>query len=177
MAPPAPISVSRRAAHSPRVPGDTVLHLAVRAAINDAAGEEAPAEAGAPSMLDLLLARDSAPGFAEAQCLHNGEGHMPLHIAAMNGSVAVCDGLLKAKHADSLINEVSLGKGEYANGQWGKKNASGTIERLKSVGSTVLHMAVQALHVPLFRYWPAGQLVVGGGAGGGPSGVSGVGGV
>ena len=44
--------------------------------------------------------------------------------------------LLAAVKPTGLVNAVSLKKGELHNGQWGKKNAQGKIERLSSAGST-----------------------------------------
>ena len=74
---------------------------------------------------------------------------MPLHIAAGGGgarpNAAICEKLLRAAKPSGLINAVSLHKGELHNGQWGKKDADGQIQRLSAAGSTALHLAVQAL--------------------------------
>jgi ankyrin repeat protein len=70
--------------------GDTLLHLAVQAAVGEPVGKE-PVEFGNTAMLDLLLQHDSAKGFAKAQRAHNDAGLMPLHIAVSRGNVAVCE--------------------------------------------------------------------------------------
>ena len=114
--------------------GNTILHLAVQAAPNSSA------------VLDLLLKHDSVTGFAKAMRLHNDAGFMPLHVAAARGNEAVCAKLLQAPAVQRTISAVSLKKDEQHNGQWGKKNAAGKIERLSSANATALHLAVQVLH-------------------------------
>ena len=133
--------------------GDTMLHLAVKAATGKSVsgevvkeGDEVQMRVRGSTTLDVLLANDTATGFVTAQRLHNREGEMPLHIAASDGNVAVCEGLLQAKHPAGLVNAVALKKGGLHNGQWGRKNADGELERLPSEGSTALHMVVQLLH-------------------------------
>ena len=136
--------------------GDTILHLAVQTAMGEPVGdapliEEVGLESrqGNPAILDLLLNFDSLNGFETAQRLHNDAGLMPLHIAAGGGdappNAAICAKLLRATKPAGLINAVSLRKGDLHNGQWGKKNSDGQIERLSAAGSTALHLAVQAL--------------------------------
>ena len=132
--------------------GDTMLHLAVMTAVGDPLGD-APlvqevwekANHGNSLMLDILLRHDQSPGFAKAQRLHNDAGKMPLHVAASRGNASVCEALLQANAPRGLINAVDLQRDELHNGQWGKKNATGQIERLSAAGSTSLHMAVQFL--------------------------------
>jgi hypothetical protein len=46
-----------------------------------------------------------------------------------------------------LINAVTLKKDKLHDGQWGKKNADGEIERLLLVGTTALHLAVQVRNI------------------------------
>jgi ankyrin repeat protein len=133
--------------------GDTILHLAAKAAsgevlkpLVDEEFDEVKARVHGSTILDLLLAHDSAKGFAEAQALHNDAGFMPLHIVASDGNLAACEGLLRATHPDGLVDMISLERGEYQSGQWGKKNSQGKLERLASAGSAPLHMVVQLMH-------------------------------
>ena len=132
---------------------DTILHLAVKAATGEVLGDEPMVEevadqtrTGNLSMLDLLLKHDTAVGFQKAQRAHNKAGQVPLHIAAAGGNAAICDALLQANAPRGLVNIVSIQNDELHNGQWGKKNANGELERLSSAGSTALHQAVQLLH-------------------------------
>ena len=136
--------------------GNTILHLAVQAALGDIIGDEplieepgAPASGAPPqssAVLDLVLKHDSVKGFANAMRLHNDAGFMPLHVAADRGNEAVCSKLLQVPAVQRTISAVSLKKDEQHNGQWGKKNAAGKIERLSSANATALHLAVQFLH-------------------------------
>ena len=119
--------------------GDTVLHLAVQAAVEDSDVK------ATTTMLDMLL-KDGSMALARAQRTHNDQGMMPLHIAAQGGNAAVCEALLQASQP-SLINAVALQKDGLHNGQWGKKDASGKIVPLPSAGSTPLHLVVQVMHM------------------------------
>ena len=122
--------------------GNTILHLAVENALNDDGDDPRTYPP-----LDLLLKRHlSAKGFAQAQCLRNDRGLMPLHIAAGAGCLAICRALLQASAPTGLVNSVAFFKDKQYSGQWGKKNAEGKIERLPSADKTALHFIVQVLH-------------------------------
>jgi len=99
--------------------------------------------------LELLLRSAEGPaatGFVKAQRLHNDAGLLPLHVAVTAGDATIAKALLEAKRPSGLVNAPALLKDSTHNGQWGKKNSEGKIERLSSVGSTALHLAVQDLH-------------------------------
>ena len=140
--------------------GDTILHLAVKAATGDelvdADGDpivsenvsNEPPGPEARTMLDLLLKHAATQkGFPKAQILHNKTGKAPLHIAASRGNAALTEALLDTRLIPSgLVDLVALQKDDLHNGQWGKKNEDGKLELLSKSGSTSLHFAVQILH-------------------------------
>ena len=136
--------------------GETMLHLAAKAAMGEALeplvqAPGAPQPTANTACLDLLIEHAQGLGarsFAEAQKLHNDDGLLPIHVCAKAGSAAICAKLIRAvpaPQAAALLEARTMQKGELHNGQWGKKNAAGKIERLNSAGQTALHLAVEVL--------------------------------
>lgn len=80
--------------------------------VEERAGEEdVQWEAPSDLLLGILLKHAPPAGLAKAQLIHNGAGHMPLHIAAAGGSAAVCESLLRSANsgtAAALINTVAM---------------------------------------------------------------------
>lgn len=92
--------------------GDTVLHLAVQAAVGDTPVAVSEVQGTSPSatktVLDLLLEHSAAKGFAKAQRLHNDAGFMPLHIAARRGNNVVCEALLQVSQVRGKSGKSSV---------------------------------------------------------------------
>ena len=131
--------------------GDTILHIAVMSAVAPEGSEGATKLERATMLRALLKHHQGAKGFGAALMLRNDAGFMPLHIAAglddAPADFSVCEALLGASPRPSaMLNAVTQRRDEYTNGQWGKKDAAGKIERIDDCGSTALHAAVQALH-------------------------------
>jgi len=134
--------------------GETSLHLAVKAAMGDHLGDEplieeegdapaSPSPEAAACLHSLLRNAKSAHKLVAAQHLHNDEGLMPIHVAASREDGPICEVLLLA---DAPVNAQTLNRDEQHNGQWGKKNEAGKVERLATTDKTALHLVVDRLH-------------------------------
>lgn len=153
--------------------GETILHLAVQAALGDIISDDPLIEemdrqlqamlpkglvleetekaalrgdvhnGPSPAALGLIFKHAKSRSIAAAQRLHNKAGMLPLHLAAGHGDLALCESLLAA---DAPVDARTQCRDEQHSGQWGKKNGRGEIEQLDASDKTALHMAMELLH-------------------------------
>ena len=127
--------------------GDTPLHLAVKFAVGDPPVPLVE-EMNAPDVMNsttltTILSFPSPKGLAAAHFCRDGDGLMPIHVAASKGDVAVCALLLRS---GASVNGAAQRVDELHNGQWGKKDGkSGAIVKLEAADKTPLHHAVGLL--------------------------------
>lgn len=151
--------------------GETMLHLAVQAALGDILSDEpmieemnrqleamlpkglvldkeadkAAQSTPTPSSdaLGLVFKHAKSRSIAAAQRLHNKAGLLPIHIAVGRGDLDLCEALLAA---DAPVDARTQQRDELHSGQWGKKNGQGQIEQLDASDKTALHLAMDLLH-------------------------------
>lgn len=145
------------------IDGSTRLHRAVGAALGKWVGGEpliedmdtrATSESKLLSTLGSSLLRHqrhSASALEAAQQMYNKDGLLPLHVAVMNGSVAICGMLLQAGAA---VNAYTLRRAwtfhSYDGttlhcGYWVERDEGGHIKRLQPTDRTALHLAIDLL--------------------------------
>lgn len=134
---------------------NTVLHNAVKVALlqDDVVGEGAlidldvsePTASEMATKLGELLSRQPAASLASIQRLHNGAGQLPFHIAVEEGSVEICEALLKAGapvNACTLRPASSMPAHGHMCGHWARRDKHGHVIPLDPTDQTALHLAV-----------------------------------
>ncbi len=118
------------------------------AALGDAIGDEPVVDAvsvgeshcfsNMSASLEAMLRHSSAH---KAQRLRNLDGQMPIHLAAAQGHVPICEALLEA---GAPVNACTMRRDEYHSGNWGKQTEDGLVQ-LDTADKTPLHLATGLL--------------------------------
>eukprot|EP00966_Prymnesium_polylepis_P190805 4421937-Prymnesium_polylepis.1 len=151
---------------APDADGLTPLHKSVMTALGDIVGDEPLIEeVDAPvsslkeiaGRLDIMLSRRTSSVLAEALMVRNKDGHTALHLAVTEGSVPICEVLLKAgapTNTYTLRRATALHRaGARATNcrpaghcsHWVEIDDAGVVEQTAFTDLTPLHVAVGLL--------------------------------